>query len=166
LCSSKWEKTSTKFQRQTHLLCVGCFTQTTSPFCACTELVVIFFHLFFSYVRHFPQAAILVLIVVMLFGVLYLVSCFKEGLPILYFYLLICFASKCCIKTFNPILLFSYSYGPDFSFFTYKNCLSFAMSLKCLPWFSMPLFLLYTLIWAYNNFQNRDLSFIRHFQFP
>ena len=60
---------------------------------------------------------------------LYLVPCLKEALPILYSYLFICFSSWGCMKTFNLILLFSYSYGPDFSFFTYQNNLSFVMSL-------------------------------------
>ena len=57
---------------------------------------------------------------------------FKRGsanLILLFIYLFICFSSKGYIKTLNLILLFSYSYGPDFSFFTYKNRLSFAMSL-------------------------------------
>ena len=60
---------------------------------------------------------------------LYLVPCLKDALQIFCSYLFICFSSWGCIKTFNLILLFSYSYGPDFSFYTYKNHLFFAMSL-------------------------------------
>jgi hypothetical protein len=75
----------------------------------------------------------------MLLGVFCLVSCLKEVLPILYSYLLICFSSDGCTKTFNLILLFSYSHGPDFSFFAYKNRLSFAVSLLISAWIQYAL---------------------------